>query len=621
MNGTIETDAAGCVNPVWAWTGPGGPYPSVPVISNLGPGTYGLTFTHSLGTEVYSWVLTEDIFQNHNWAVHPVGVEGHETIIDMAVDQQGDVYVIGTYMYQIHFGNNVNGNPVSLYNTEQSTRAVFVAKWDYCGYIEAARTIAWNDINTDSVNLHIELLNNNTGPVVIAGDFEKKYNITGTTVITTGGYDIFLGILANSTLAGLQQATITSTGGPDLNDRFKGMSAEGGSFAFCGSFRGNTVTIPGYPNNITLTNHLINSGNSDYFHCLYNWNGTLLSLQWATINSVIFEYRFNEHGMTMQYISPYIYYAFKKQINIGGYYESRGFLAQVNAANGALIATAMIDPGGLNKFYEIQDMARHDGYLYACGYRHDPATPWEKQAVVLKYTTTINNPAYTRVSSPSPGANYNSANKIYVDNSGVYVSGTYQQNNFTFGGPPLPINLFGQANHFVLKTNLSLTPRYLKCMISSPNGASSLGNAISYDATRDVFYIAGTFTNTMVLSSFQGQTLTAPNNWQDAFIARFEDLGNDMEFKNQIHNNGFVRAMPNISMYPNPTTGMLQVNSSEPITGIVITDISGREFIPVVAGIEAETLTINLGHLQEGTYIVKVCTPGNVKIEKVNLTK
>jgi hypothetical protein len=137
---------------------------------------------------------------------------------------------------------------------------------------------------------------------------------------------------------------------------------------------------------------------------------------------------------------------------------------------------------------------------------------------------------------------------------------------------------------------------------------------------RDVFYIAGTYTNTMLLSNFQGQLLTATNS-QDAFIARFDDLGNDMEFKNQIHHNGFVRAIPNISMYPNPTTGILHVNSSEPITGIVITDISGREFIPVVAGIEAETLTINLGHLQEGTYIVKVCTPGNVKIEKLNLTK
>lgn len=616
--GSIATSlsTAGCKAPyTYTWSNGA---TNVTSITGLCAGDYQLTFTHSAGTEVYSWTIQEDIFQNYHWAVHPTATEGDETIIDMAVDLEGDVYAIGTYLYQIDFGNTVNSTPVVLNNTVQNTRAVFVAKWDYCGYIEAARTIAWSDIITDSINLHLELLNG-SGNVIVAGDFDKQFNITGTTVLNTSGVDIFLGIISKTTLGGLLQAQIASVGGVNNEDRFKGMSVEGGSFAFCGSFRGNTVTIPGYPNNITITNHNDpGATNSDYFHCLYNWNGTLLTLQWATNNSFLGEYRYNEYGMTMQYINPYIYYAYKRQVLVGGYPQSRGYLAMVNSANGALIYTAVIDPGTLQKFYDIQDMTRYNGQLYACGYRHDPANPTNKEAVVLHYTTSIITPANTIVNSGGAG-NYNSANKIFVDASGVYVAGTYQNNGFTFGG--LSLNLFGLANHFVLKTNHTLAPVYLKCMAYSPSSPSSLGNAISYDANKDVFYLAGTFTNTMNLhASNQGQQITATNS-QDAFIARFEDLGNSMEFKNQLHLDGFFRFVSNVSLYPNPTSGTVQVTSTEPITGIVITDISGREFIQIVSTDENESVFVDLSHLQEGTYIVKVSTPGNIKVEKVILTK
>lgn len=60
----------------------------------------------------------------------------------------------------------------------------------------------------------------------------------------------------------------------------------------------------------------------------------------------------------------------------------------------------------------------------------------------------------------------------------------------------------------------------------------------------------------------------------------------------------------NVSVYPNPTSGQLTVNSNEAIQSIVIYDLSGR--IVEMQNINAETTAhLNVAHLNSGIYFIK----------------
>lgn len=63
-------------------------------------------------------------------------------------------------------------------------------------------------------------------------------------------------------------------------------------------------------------------------------------------------------------------------------------------------------------------------------------------------------------------------------------------------------------------------------------------------------------------------------------------------------------ALNNIQVYPNPTTGLLQVdNTSGETANLTITDLEGR----VVLAVEAEgDMLLNVEHLPTGTYFIKL---------------
>ncbi len=64
------------------------------------------------------------------------------------------------------------------------------------------------------------------------------------------------------------------------------------------------------------------------------------------------------------------------------------------------------------------------------------------------------------------------------------------------------------------------------------------------------------------------------------------------------------------SVFPNPTTGMLYVQSSEPVQQIVIYDLSGRQIMSCNG--QAEQLNaINVNNLNSGIYFIRILTTDN----------
>ncbi|MBR4136611.1 MAG: T9SS type A sorting domain-containing protein [Bacteroidales bacterium] len=65
-----------------------------------------------------------------------------------------------------------------------------------------------------------------------------------------------------------------------------------------------------------------------------------------------------------------------------------------------------------------------------------------------------------------------------------------------------------------------------------------------------------------------------------------------------------------ISVFPNPTTGMLHVQSSEPVQQVVIYDLSGRQVAQERGSSEQEML-LNVSSLTSGVYFVRIITDNN----------
>ncbi len=72
----------------------------------------------------------------------------------------------------------------------------------------------------------------------------------------------------------------------------------------------------------------------------------------------------------------------------------------------------------------------------------------------------------------------------------------------------------------------------------------------------------------------------------------------------------------NISIYPNPTTGTINITNAEN-ADVLVYNMVGE----VVLSVDNISRTIDISKLAEGTYIVKVVTDNNVKTQKINLFK
>lgn len=148
-------------------------------------------------------------------------------------------------------------------------------------------------------------------------------------------------------------------------------------------------------------------------------------------------------------------------------------------------------------------------------------------------------------------------------------------------------------------------------------------NTLCYDALNSVYYLGGTFNNTLQFTGALGQTIT-PYAGYDAFIARFQDNGG-ADYKSLEFFKDSLSKTENASIiiYPNPSNGNFKIASinNEQITGISIFDLLGRNVYSKIDEISNDEVEINLSFLQQGNYFVTVSTLNNKYIEELVIVK
>jgi hypothetical protein len=72
---------------------------------------------------------------------------------------------------------------------------------------------------------------------------------------------------------------------------------------------------------------------------------------------------------------------------------------------------------------------------------------------------------------------------------------------------------------------------------------------------------------------------------------------------------------PRIRVYPNPTTGKVQVNTGYLITTIDITDLQGK--ILASYPVYEKDFTFDISHLPDGLYFIRVITSKDIRVEKI----
>lgn len=102
---------------------------------------------------------------------------------------------------------------------------------------------------------------------------------------------------------------------------------------------------------------------------------------------------------------------------------------------------------------------------------------------------------------------------------------------------------------------------------------------------------------------------------------RIKLTGSSGQFKysNIIFVNCKAKDEVNVCVYPNPATSILNIITRQQKTSMVIKNISGQPVLYYKAN--TEKVTIDLGHLPEGLYLIEVQTKNNISYHKFVLSK
>ena len=149
--------------------------------------------------------------------------------------------------------------------------------------------------------------------------------------------------------------------------------------------------------------------------------------------------------------------------------------------------------------------------------------------------------------------------------------------------------------------------------VASATTGISKGNTLCYDALNSVYYLGGTFNDTLQFTGILGQTIT-PYAGYDGFIARFQDNGGADYKSLEFFKDSLSKAVnSNVIVYPNPSNGNFNIVSvkNETIKTITVNDITGRTVY--FKSFESEILETNtdLSFLPASTYFVNVSTLNN----------
>ena len=74
--------------------------------------------------------------------------------------------------------------------------------------------------------------------------------------------------------------------------------------------------------------------------------------------------------------------------------------------------------------------------------------------------------------------------------------------------------------------------------------------------------------------------------------------------------------MHNINIYPNPTNGLININTNENINSISIYNIIGKQVLNTI-----DKETINISSLEDGIYFIDITTEKGIYTQRIILAK
>lgn len=524
-------------------------------------------------------------------------------------DASENTYVVGSFSSIVmNFGTATLAN----YNNSGGLADVFVAKFD------AAGALVWAKKAGDFAGDYgTAIALDQAGNVYITGYFYGANAVfSGDTVLndTIGGSTDFF--VAKYNNAGTIQWALSDGGTKNEYANSIAVDASGNVYV-AGSFTSNTMTI----GLSTLLNDTTNAS-SDMFLVKYDSNGTPV---WAKSGGG----KDDDYGTAVAvdaggscWVTGYFW---SKQFNLGALVLNNAdasgnktdiFLINYNNAG---VQQSAIRAGG-NKSEEANDIALDAGSnpiitgtfsgntsTFGSLTVTNDTTNGSTDIFVVKYNTT----AVSQWASRAGGSKDDVALAMAVDGNGnSYITGHFFSHSITINGGIL-YNSSSTANCDLAVLKFSATGTAIGGQTAT-GATDDFARGVAVNNTGTSIYLTGWFFSTTEV--FGGFSLTnASTNYEDFFEAKLSSI------------TGFTNLSANadeITVFPNPATGIITIMGLKENEQVEILDIAGRVVYAMNNGEGSQTTMvgvsphhtscqINISGLVAGVYILK--TEGGVR--------
>jgi hypothetical protein len=209
------------------------------------------------------------------------------------------------------------------------------------------------------------------------------------------------------------------------------------------------------------------------------------------------------------------------------------------------------------------------------------------------------------------GPSQDDGNGIRTDNGYVITTGFFSESGDFDPGSDYSYTLTSSGNADIFFSQLDLNGNFV-CAEKMGGVGSDLATAIGIDSTGMIYITGGYSGYTNLPADFDpgpgSFTMTSTNSTYDIFVAKYSGCGTLSDIRKNNNTNSII------SVYPNPTSGMLALNVTTDFFTVEIIDSKGQLMKRMNKDKENK---IDISDLPAGIYLLKVSTAGANFVTKV----
>ncbi len=520
------------------------------------------------------------------WA-YSAGTSGSDYGSDIKLDNQGNVYVTGTFNESVTFGN------ITLNSAGSSD--IFIVKYNNNKEVLWAKS--FGGLSLDACR---SLFVDNAGNFLLTGFFRSEDISFDTFSLynpnSAFGYNQYFLIKCDSSGNVLWAKTSDGLGNMDGNAVTMDKS---GNIIVTGMFDGSDITF----GSITLPNSGILS--SDIFIVKYNAAGEVSWVKTTGGSGYEFPAKIvtDENGdlyFTGYFENSTVNFGAISLPNAGGRdifiakYDASGnpVWAKAAAGSGDEIGVAIgIDAG--NNLYLTGSSSSESitlGSIVLTGSDYD-------KIITARYDTD-GNVIWAKVFS---GDNNDEVIDLTIDNQGnPFIVGEFGSSNIFFGSTELVNTSLDYSDLYITKIDPDGNVIWAK---SAEGNDDDEASAVAIDPDGNAYITGDFYSSTITFGTTTLANTDNTGNSSNLFIAK---LGNSSGVNEQASSNA-------LSVFPNPASGIIQIKGAQNAS-IELFDINGR----LVTSQEATPTTpqLNVSALLPGIYIVKTIKQNNTSFTR-----